>query len=409
VFRIVEKMNLDNISTMIKEILSLRYYPSHSTGPKYTVTDFEPKNTPNHLDHVENLILNTIKNEIKGEKISVALSGGVDSTLVIALLRKALPDIQIEAISVKFADSTDETKIARTVADKFNANHHIITIDNFLEQLPKAISIIKMPFWDTHWYHMVKTAKQFSNSLVSGDGGDELFGGYTFRYEKFLANYNSKMSALEKTKLYLECHERDWVPDQEKLFGEKSSFSWNQIYSKLIPYFDNSLSPLDQVFLADINGKLLYNWTPLNSRFHKHFDLQAISPLLSNELITFATHLDNSLKYNQKENIGKLPLRKILSRHVESDLITYKKQGFSVNTTNLWKSHGRKLCDYYLDNSRIVQDEWINKDWITSHFGNLDKNSDIRYINKFLGLLAFEIWYRIFITKEMKDDTVLTI
>ena len=110
-------------------------------------------------------------------------------TLVIALLRKALPDIRIEAISVKFADSIDETKIATTIADKFNANHHIITIENFLEQLPKAISIIKMPFWDTHWYHMAKTAKNFSNYLVSGDGGDELFGGYEL-YKK--VNWNSK-------------------------------------------------------------------------------------------------------------------------------------------------------------------------------------------------------------------------
>ena len=403
-------MNMDNISTMIKEILSLRYYSSLDIGrKKYTVKDFEPKNSPNHLEYIENLILNTIKNEIRGGKISVALSGGVDSTLVIALLRKALPDIQIEAISVKFADSIDETKIARTVADKFNANHHIITIDNFLEQLPKAISIIKMPFWDTHWYHMVKTAKQFSKTLVSGDGGDELFGGYTFRYEKFLLNYNSKMSALEKTKLYLECHERDWVPNQEKLFGKKSSFSWDQIYSELIPYFDNSLSPLDQVFLADINGKLLYNWTPLNARFHEYFDLKSVTPLLSKELTEYASHLDYSLKYDKQDNVGKLPLRQILSRYVEPALITSKKQGFSVNTTNLWKSHGRELCHYYLDNSRIVQDKWINKDWITNHLGSLDKDSDIRYINKFLGLLAFEIWYRIFITKEMKEGTILSI
>ena len=115
------------------------------------------------------------------------------------------------------------------------------------------------------------------------------------------------------------------------------------------------------------------------------------------------------MKYNQKENVGKLPLRQILARYIDPDLITYKKQGFSVNTTNLWKSQGKGLCEYYLDNSRIVQDKWINKDWVTNHFGRLDKDSDVRYVNKFLGLLAFEIWYRMFITKEMKEDTILSV
>ena len=403
-------MNPDDISIMIKEILSLRYYPSLQIGrKKITSNDFQSQDNLDYLEHIENLILSTIESEVKGEKISVALSGGVDSTLVIALLRKALPDIQIEAISVKFADSVDETKISMSIADQFNANHHIVPIENFLADLPKAISIIKMPFWDTHWYHMAKTAKQFSNYLISGDGGDELFGGYTFRYEKFLEDYNSKMTPVEKTKLYLECHERDWVPDQEKLFGGKVSFSWNDIFSKLIPYFDNSLSALDQVFLSDINGKLLYNWIPLNSKFHEFFDLKSITPLLSNELMEYALHIDNSLKYNQQERLGKLPLRKILAKHIDPDLITHKKQGFSVNTSNLWKSQGKGLCDYYLDNARIVQDKWINREWITNHFGSLDKDSDVRYINKFLGLLAFEIWYRIFITKEMKDDTILSV
>ena len=403
-------MNQENISTMIKEILTLRYHPSLDISTKkFTSNDFEPKNSPNYLDHIEKLILNTMENEINEKKISVALSGGVDSTLLIGLLRKALPDIEVEAISVKFADSVDETTIAANIANKFNANHHVVKIENFLEQLPKAISIIKMPFWDTHWYHIVKTAKEFSESLVSGDGGDELFGGYTFRYEKFLLNYNSKMTALDKTKLYLECHKRDWVPNQYDLFGEKASFSWDEIYSKLVPYFDNSLPPVDQVFLADINGKLLYNWTPLNSRFHNYFELKAIRPLFSNELITYATHLDHSLKYNQAENIGKLPLRQILVKHVDPNLITRKKQGFSVNTINLWKSQGMKLCDYYLDNCRIAEDDWINKEWINDNLRKLKNDSDVRYINKFLGLLALEIWYRIFMTKEMRDDTVLRI
>ena len=151
---------------------------------------------------------------------------------------------------------------------------------------------------------MLKTAKQFSNYLISWDGGDELFGGYTFRYEKFLEDYNSKMTPVEKTKLYLECHERDWVPDQEKLFGGKVSFSWNDIFSKLIPYFDNSLSALDQVFLSDINGKLLYNWIPLNSSFHKYFEMKSVTPLLSKELIEYSTSLDNLLKYNKNQRIG---------------------------------------------------------------------------------------------------------
>ena len=59
-------------------------------------------------------------------------------------------------------------------------------------------------------------------------------------------------------------------------------------------------------------------------------------------------------------------------------VITYPNQLELVKT-----SQGKKLCDYYLDNARIVQDEWISKDWITNHLSGLNKDSDIRYINKF--------------------------
>jgi len=403
-------MEINNYSSIIKEVLSLRYCPSiDDNGNKFISNDFLPEEKLNYLEHIEKLISLEIENKIKESNISVALSGGVDSTLVMSLLRKTKPDIKIDAISLKFADSVDETEIAGNIANKFNADHHVISIENFLEDLPKAISIIKMPFWDTHWFHMVKTASKFSTSLVSGDGGDELFGGYTFRYQKFLSNFNSDMTPLDRVKLYLECHQRDWVPDQIELFDSKANFAWDEIYSKIIPYFDNSLSPLDQVFLADINGKLLYNWIPLNTSFHNFFNIKSITPILSKELIQYASHLKNSIKYNQNKNIGKLPLREILSQHISSDQITPNKQGFSVNTINLWNSYGKEICNYYLDNARIVKDKWINGIWIKKHLKKLDEKPDVRYVNKFLGLLAFEIWYRIFVTKEMNPEEKLSV
>ena len=84
------------------------------------------------------------------------------------------------------------------------AEHHVIYLENYLRELPKAISIIKLPFWDLHWYHVVKKSQSLSKHLASGDGGDELFGGYTFRYKKFLSLINTNSTPLEKTKAY--CH-----------------------------------------------------------------------------------------------------------------------------------------------------------------------------------------------------------
>jgi asparagine synthase (glutamine-hydrolysing) len=55
--------------------------------------------------------------------------------------------------------------------------------------------------------------------------------------------------------------------------------------------------------------------------------------------------------------------------------------------------------------SQAAKDGWINKDWINRYVRQDDL--DVRYVNKFLGLLAFEVWYRLFITKEMSANTTL--
>ena len=396
-------------NSSLVNILTLRYDPSLKPNlPIKTSNDFEINDDIPDTEFIEKTICENIEQNLEkftGEKISIALSGGVDSTLALSLIRKVKPDIEIEAISIKFADSVDETTAASKIAHEFNANHSILYLENYLSELPKAISMIKLPFWDLHWYYVVKKAKTFSNILISGDGGDELFSGYTFRYEKFLSLTSENSTPLEKVKAYLECHERDRVPDQEYIFTKKSNFSWNSIYKILIPYFDNNLSRLDQVYLADYNGKLLYNFNPINSRIVDNFQMKLITPIINNKLIKLASHMPSQSKYDEINNIGKLPLRKILKKNGHDSLVNNKKLGFNVNTLNLWKKSGHKICKEFLDDSRVVSDGWINNNWIQKYIDSPELN--IKYVNKFYGILAFEIWYRLFITKEMDSNCIL--
>ncbi len=396
--------NILEFST-IRNILTLRYDPLQKTTlPKINLKNFQ-NNEPS-VDHTEHLIEKSLNSlSPRPKKITLALSGGIDSTLVLYFLHKVFPEATIEAISIKFADSIDESKAASKIAEYFGIKHHVILIENYLKELPKAISIVGLPFWDLHWYYVAKHAKTLGTHLASGDAGDEIFGGYTFRYKKFLSLVSMDSTPLQKVKAYLECHERDSVPDQEEIFGKNNQFSWNDIYRILIPYFDNDLSLIDQVFLADYNGKLLYNFSIVNSKINNYFSLKSISPFISEELIFYMIGASHSYKYDEKNNLGKLLLRQIISKNKIESLISDEKLGFSVNTVNLWKSVGKKICTNYLKDGRIVHNNWISKKWIDHYIDQ--ENLDIRYINKFLGLLALEIWYRIFVTKEMHENTEL--
>jgi len=386
-------MNLDSI----KSILTLRYDDTQTPIlPKLTSRDLIKKENFS-IENIHSQLISYLQKQIPNDyskPISISLSGGVDSSLLLCILKESFPDNQIDAISIKFSDSVDETETASQIAKKVGVNHHIVEVDNYLEKLSDAISITKLPFWDIHWYYIVENAKHFSNYLVSGDGGDELFGGYIFRYSKFLSKIHPNSTVNDKIQAYLSCHERDHVPDQDDIFTKKMEFNWQVIYDKLVPFFDNELSPLEQVFLADYNGKLLYNFSIVNNSLAKSFNIQSITPLLFPELIQKSMKINSTQKYDSLSNVGKLPLRKILEKFGINDLILKQKQGFSVNTKNLWKNYGLTMANDYLSDAKIIQDGWVNKNWIQSNLN--DQNIDIRHINKLLGLLAFEIWYRQF-------------
>jgi len=146
----------------------------------------------------------------------------------------------------------------------------------------------------------------------------------------------------------------------------------------------------------------------VNNAIYKHFEAKAVAPMLQNEVIYFATHLPYFLKYNDAGGLGKLVLRRILaSKHVSKRILQKGKIGFGMNLSKLWLKSGKEICENMLEDARVVSDRWINREWIKRTISRLNRHLDLRYISKMLSLLAFEIWYRLFISEELSPNRKL--
>ena len=350
-------------------------------------------------------IISTAISKHNPKTISLALSTGVDSNLILALLRDEYPSLNIKCISVSF-DEVSEATYAKKIAESKDTDFYNVTVDNPLKDLPFLISIVKEPRWNLYQYYFIEKSKKYSDILFTGDGGDELFGGYTFRYTKFLKLFDEGDDWKQRTIHYLECHERDWVPDQEKIFGKNIKFDWSSIYSLLRTYFDNDLDPLDQVFLADYNGKLIYDFVPTNYKFFNYFGVSGISPILDNKIIDMSLRIPPLVKFNKESNMGKIPLREILSG-LDSKNVSDTKIGFGMDLKKLWTSSAKEIVISTLSNASVFRDRIISSDFYHRSIRRIEETGDLRYISKMLQLFSLEIWYKMFITFELSPKSSL--
>jgi asparagine synthase (glutamine-hydrolysing) len=418
------------LNNNIVNLLTLRYDPNIANSN--VIRDITYQEIINHRQssgpipssiEIENTIRKTIKKkieELQPNRIAMAISAGVDSNVILSLIRKEFPNIEIDCLTVSFDDDNDgdnnsssesEVKCAKKIAEGQNAKFHAIYLDNPLKDLPMLISIVKEPRWNIYQYYFIEKTKALSSILFTGDGGDELFGGYTFRYRRFMQNINNQnCSWIDRVRLYLLCHERDWVPDQEHMFGENIKFSWSPIYMTLKKYFDNNLEPLEQVFLADCHGKLMYDFIPTNEKYFKHFRLYGVAPLLSKDIIHLSTKIPFDLKYDLASNTGKIQLRQIIKNSMSSSMSNFienKKMGFSIDLIKFWLKHAKEMVTSNLDKGRIFEDKIVNRNWYNKSLVRINETQDIRYISKMLQLLSLEIWYKLFITSEASPKSSL--
>ncbi|HEX6067499.1 MAG TPA: hypothetical protein VFZ05_01750, partial [Nitrososphaera sp.] len=111
-------------------------------------------------------------------------------------------------------------------------------------------------------------------------------------------------------------------------------------------------------------------------------------------------------KYCQDTATGKLPLRSILKKQgLPAEPV---KKGFSVDTIALWDRGAREIAVRYVNpDSEVVRAGVISGAWVEKAHARLNNAPDFRHVNKMLGILALEVWWRLFVSNSMSKSEKL--
>jgi asparagine synthase (glutamine-hydrolysing) len=300
--------------------------------------------------------------------VGAFLSGGLDSSTIVALAQGET-GTAMETFTVGFGNYINESRYARLVADKYQTRHHEIDLGDppIGELFEHMASIYDEPFADSSnipTYLISQYARRFVKVVLSGDGGDELFGGYCW-YAPLVASENITSTRLQwlvlrmlsrivgdklnRLRTYsiaagLACKGNDmWarsvlfnqhlgITERRRLWAGRSQGVFASVPDeKYIPSSD--VRGIDRAFYFDLTTYLPGDILVKVDRAAMANGLETRLPFLDRDLVEFALSLPATLKIKDEET--KVILRKAFSEYWPAELATRKKLGFSV-PVHIW-------------------------------------------------------------------------
>lgn len=333
------------------------------------------------------------------------LSGGVDSSAVVAIMAGLSVD-PVNTCSIAFSDPAfNESEFAKMVADRYRTNHHtdLVESDDF-DLIDTLAWLYDEPYADSSaipTYRVCQLARKHVTVALSGDGGDESFGGYR-RYGMHLMEekmrsilpYNIRQPLFGTlAKLYPKA---DWAP---RIFRAKTTFEGiarssveaylhamsvirdplrTNLYSKsfkaalggyrAIDVFDrhvknaNTDDPLALIQYLDLHTYLIGDINTKVDRASMAHSLEVREPLMDHPLVEWLATLPSSLKIKNRES--KFLLKKAMEPLLPNDVLYRPKMGFSVPLARWFRGPLRERAHGTLLSARVLDSGWFDPDYI---------------------------------------------
>jgi asparagine synthase (glutamine-hydrolysing) len=366
--------------------------------------------------------------------LGALLSGGIDSSTVVAFMSE-VSSTPVRTFSIGFDDQTyDELPYARTVAAHFCTDHCEEVLQPAIAPLAeRLVGHLDEPFGDFSvfpTYLVSRLAGESVKVVLSGDGGDEVFGGYETYVAQYVDRYYRWLPAPLRQRALPAL--LDWVPPQSAkrgLINKAKRFvdggalpaslqhtRWmmfmsdddkTQLYrpdlqanlngytgaSLLESYFQEAtdLDPLAQQQYVDIKTYLVDDILTKVDRMSMAASIEARVPLLDHRIVEFALSLppQSKLRYGRTKVI----LRRAMHGRLPEEVLNRPKQGFSIPLKHWLRGSLRPLMTDLLSTDCVrrrgyFEPQTVNG-WVSEHLQRRANHS-----HRLWALMIFELWHR---------------
>ncbi|MDH6251919.1 asparagine synthase (glutamine-hydrolyzing) [Chryseobacterium sp. H1D6B] len=351
------------------------------------------------------LLKNAVKKQLIADvEVGSFLSGGLDSSSIVALVNEFLP--KQTTISFGYDHKDSELKYAKEIAEKYNTNHREVheKKGDLAESLLKVSPFLDEPFADTSYlphYEICRSAKKNLTVVLSGDVGDELFGGYDFyNVENKLRNHFSYNNIVAKfgLRLYQNIKETTFITKQNLKYSSILDFHQNFVrnafdkeernilgstadYHQTYSFTPNPDS-LNDIMKMDLEHYVPGNMMVKSDRMAMANSLEVRTPFLDLDFAEFCIQLPEQLKLDNQND--KIILRETMSSCWTETIRNRRKQGF-----------GLSLKNWFAEDNLINLSNELLKDPNQKVFNYIDFKAAQKFLNKdhkHWNLLQLALW-----------------